>query len=284
VPYSAKDVRARERILNALLLGPPKSGKTVCTVLTLPSPVFVLNTDGPGALDYVASECADDDERFAAEDVSSTAGYERGMAYLRANKAKFKSVVVDNVTFLVESLFKEVRAEVGRDDPRAIYPEITRKLLGMVRELRDLKKHFVCISQSDPGDTNIAGSFGHLVAVSGKAKILLPAMFQDLLWLETTVNDAGIAKREFLLAPAGNWTKGARSVQGLPRMEADFTEFLRLANEGALPKPKKKVATVPAAKPAPTPTRPAAAATSNGTAKPNWKPNANVAAQARPRQ
>lgn len=278
MPYSAKDIRARERILQVLLLAPPKSGKTVCSVLTLPPPVFVLNTDGPGALDYCAAECADDDERFAAEDVSGTPGYERGLAYLKANKSKFNSVVVDNVTFLVESLYKEVRAEVGRDDPRAIYPEITRKLLGMIRELRDLKKHFVCISQSDPGDTNIAGSFGHLVAVSGKAKILLPAMFQDLLWLETTVNDAGVAKREFLLAPAGNWTKGARSVQGLPRMEADFTEFLRLANEGKLP--KKKIIAKPIAKPAPTPVRPAV----NGTAKPNWKPNANVAAQARPRQ
>lgn len=264
--YSAKDVLAREKILQVLLVAPPKSGKTGVSVLSLPGPVFIFNTDGPGALDFCAQEGAD----FEAEDISGHPSYARGAAYLRANKAKFRSIVFDNVTFFVESLYKEVRAAVGRDDPRAIYPEITRQVVETVREILAFKKHTVIIGQTDPGDTNVAAAFGHLVAVSGKAKILLPAMMQDLLWLETSVNDAGIAKREFLLAPAGNWTKGARSVQGIPRMKADFTEFLRLANSNSLPKKvpvAAKTATV--AKPAATVMKPM-----NGVAKPGtWKPN-----------
>jgi hypothetical protein len=271
--YSAADVRAREKIIGALLLAPAKSGKTVAAVCSLPQPVFVFNTDGPGALDYCAREGAE----FEAEDVTGMASYLRARAYYQAHKAKFKSVVFDNVTFYVEALYKEVRAAVGRDDPRAIYPEITRQVVDTIREVRDFKKHYVIIGQADPGDTSIAAAFGHILAVSGKAKILLPALVQDLLWLEVTVDAAGVAKREFLLAPAGNWTKGSRSVQGIPRMTADFTEFLRLATTGALP---KKIAKTPLTKIVQHPGVPAKP-TNGASVKTAWKPGTVPQARAR---
>lgn len=238
MPYAAADVLRREKILQVLLVAPPKAGKTSVAVLTAPKPVFVFNTDGPGALDYVATSPKAD---FEAEDVHSRADFDRGWTYLKANHDKFQTVVFDNITFFNEMLIREVTKEVGRDDPRVIYPKVTSYCVEMVRSLLRTKLHTIIVGQTDPGDSNIAGAFGHMVSVSGKSKILLPALMQDLLWLETSIKDEHV-RREFLLAPSGNWTKGSRSVSGIPRVKADFTEFLRLAREGVEAKEEKPTA------------------------------------------
>ncbi len=91
----------------------------------------------------------------------------------------------------------------------------------------------ILIGQIDPNESATAASFGHVLAVSGKSKTLIPALVQDWLWLDTQVSESGKVTRDFLLAPQGSWTKGARSVQGMTKMPADFTEFLRLAEGGA---------------------------------------------------
>ncbi len=118
MPYTARDVRGRTRIMRVLLCAPPKAGKTTVSVLSAPGPVFVFNTDGKGALDACAY--LDPNTDFEAEDIAVPTDVEKGFLYLKADKSKFKTVVFDNLTFYVGQLMDEVRKEVGRDDPRAI--------------------------------------------------------------------------------------------------------------------------------------------------------------------
>jgi hypothetical protein len=134
-------------------------------------------------------------------------------------------------------VFAAVRKEVGRDDPRAIYPKVTDRIIDVIRGLIALPHHVILIGQIDPGDTSDAGSFGHILAVSGKAKTLIPAMIQDWLWLDTRISKKTLLPRSrLLLAPQGAWTKGSRSIQGIKSMPADFTEFLRLSKKGKVTK------------------------------------------------
>ena len=263
MPYSSADVRARERILRALLIAPPKSGKTVAAVGTAPGPVFVLNTDGKGALDpvvYLHPHVV-----FEVEDITSSKSFDAALVYFKANANKFKTIVLDNITFFGDSIFSEVALEVGKDG-RSLYPEFTRRLVSYIRKLTALKHHVIINAHARPGDTDAAAALGHLPSLPGQSASAIAGLVQDQLWLEASVDpETGAGKWEFLLAPQGKWTKAARSVQGIPRMKADFTRFLELANQGALPK-VKAVAPV-AAKPAvKTVVRPTVAVKPNATA------------------
>src|SRR5579884_553754 len=102
MPYSAADVRARESILRALICGLPKSGKTTCTVLTAPKPVYVFNSDGKGALDPVVLLGGD----FVGDDITDFASFTRSQLWLKQNLAKFYdpakgvrgTVIFDNIS------------------------------------------------------------------------------------------------------------------------------------------------------------------------------------------
>lgn len=226
MPYSAKDVRARRRIERILLVGPPKSGKTHCAVKTAPRP-YVFNADGKGALDGPVSHGAE----FVAEDITSMKGYTRAFGYLKQNIKEFDTAVFDNVSSFSMILEEEIRGRV-RDDPRIIYPELKRSMTRVIRDLIALPINVIIIGHVDPGADAAEGGFDHMLSVSGGAKITIPMLIQDWIWLEVTV-DGNEIKREFLLSPAGTWKKAVRSIKDVARMEADFTKFFALASQGS---------------------------------------------------
>lgn len=234
MPYSVADIRSREFILRMLLVAPPKSGKTSAAVLTSPRPVFVFNTDGKGGLDYCALSGEIDDEDLIVEDAIDRQGLMRGLQYLRAHKSSIKTVVFDNISAFASKLESEIREEIGRNDPRVLYPELSRIMLLLLNDLLALPQHLVVIGHTDPAESNkMAASFGHILSVSGRAKITIPAMIQDWVWLNLDVDNQGVVKREFLLSPEGNWTRGVRSIRDVKRMPADITRFIELASKRA---------------------------------------------------
>jgi hypothetical protein len=215
-------------MLRVLLCSPPKAGKTVAAVMTSPQPVFVFNTDGEGGLDPVVGLGG----KFTAENVTSVASFDRAMAWLKAHLREFETVVLDNITGFATFVEMEVRKDVGRDDPRVIYPEYTRRLMKAFDELRNLPRNLIIIGHLNEGDSEKPGGFGHVLGVAGAAKTRISMTMQDWVYLHVEVKPDGSVTREFLLAPEGNWTKAARSVQGKTRMNADFTAFIALMESG----------------------------------------------------
>lgn len=249
MPYSAADVRARPRILRMLLGAPSKAGKTTTAVLSSPQPVFVFNTDGKGALDPVVALGGD----FTAEDVTSRASFQQALLYVKNHINDFETIIFDNITGYASIVEAEVRVDVGRDDPRVIYPEYTRRLMKDVSELLNLPRHVILIAHLEPGDNETPGGFGHILGVSGSAKTKIPMVIQDWVWLHVEVSGEKV-ERQFLLAPSGNWTKGVRSIQGATRMVANVQEFIDIMEAGGVQaalQRKKAAAAKTAPKPAP---------------------------------
>ena len=250
MPYSAADVRARPRILRMLLIGPAKAGKTTAAVRTAPGPVYVFNSDGKGALDPVVALGGD----FVADDVTSVGSFITALGYLRSHLNDFETVVFDNITGFSDMVLGEVRAEVGRDDPRVIYPEYSRRLMACINSLLTLPRHLIIIGHAEPGEKDTPGGFGHILALAGSAKTKISMIMQDWVWMHVEMGPPGEdgrpkVLRKFLLAPEGNWTKAVRSIQGTTRMDADVTKFIDLMEQGG-PKVTAPKKAVPATSPA----------------------------------
>lgn len=229
MPYSAADVRSRPRLVRFLLCGPAKAGKTRAAVMTSPKPVYVMNTDGKGALDPVASQGGE----FRADDIKTTADFTRYLAWLKAHIKEVNTLVFDNLTMYWQIVEKEVRKEV-RDDPRVIFPEAGRRFMDAFTEMVNLPINVILIGHLEPGENNTPGGFGAVLGIGGKSKLLVSGLMQDWVWVECTPSGPGGKMIwEFLLAPQGNWNKGVRSIQGVKRMPADVQMFIDLADKQA---------------------------------------------------
>lgn len=238
MPYSASDVRERDFLLRMLLCAPPKAGKTTTAVLTSPGPVYIFNADGKGALDPVALLGGE----FLADDITSMKSYDKALAWLKANlvEKEIKTVVFDNITTFGDILEQELKKE-GIVDGRQLYPELKNRFMYVIRTLLALPINLVVIGQVE-NDGNVKGGFGHILSLSGKAKIAIPAMLQDWVWLNVSIDpNTQQILREFLLAPQGNWTKGVRSIRDVSAMDANVAEFIKLAERrGVEPKEELK--------------------------------------------
>jgi hypothetical protein len=230
--YSASDVRGRDFILRMLLVGPSRVGKTTTTMLTAPGPIFCFNTDGTGGLGPAADLGAD----FEGEDIDGSKAFEAAFARLKPQAHKYKTIVFDNLTIYSIAVEHEVlRENLGL----GAWREYLRRLMNTVRSLANLPCHLVVIGHSDQKSQTANGGAFNGLYIAGKAKNALPTLLQDWIYLEAVGNDqAGGFKREFVLAPEGDWTKAARSVQGLNRMAGDIGKFIELAESGGHRKKK----------------------------------------------
>lgn len=232
MPYSAADVRSRNFMLRMLLVAPPKAGKTTTAATTSPGPVFIFNTDGQGALDPVVQRGGE----FVAEDIQDTTSAKKAMFYLKQNLSKFNTIIFDNISVFAGMVETEVR-KTTRDDPRAVYPEYSRRLMEVFNDLLLIPKNIIVIGHVEAGESGVAGGFNHMLSVAGKPKTFIPAMMQDWVWLNVDIDvNTKKTRREFLLAPQGNWTKGVRSIKDTVKMEADITAFIALAQKESQPK------------------------------------------------
>jgi hypothetical protein len=201
--------------------------------------VFVFNTDGKGGLDPAAALGAE----FDAEDVRDVESYERAMSWLRPHASNYRTVIFDNITMFSAFVEAKLRADPQYKDGRQMWPAYDRAMMQVVHELLALKQHVIIIGHIEPGTNNVPGGFDHILGVAGKAKTKISAIMQDWVWLHVENDgETGRVKREFLLAPQGNWTKAVRSIQNTAKMDANVTAFIELMNKGAIKmKPKEPV-------------------------------------------
>lgn len=215
-----------------MLLGaPPKAGKTVAAVLTAPKPVYVFNTDGQGALDPVAALGGE----FTASDVRDMASYKREMTWFRAHSKEFRTVVFDNITVFSALVEQELRKDDAMKHGMVLWPAIDRNIMDVFHELVALPHHLVIIGHIEPGENGVPGGFDHILGVKGASRTKISALIQDWVWLDVQIDahSPGGVKRQFLLAPQGNWTKAVRSIQHTKSMEANVSKFIELMNKGA---------------------------------------------------
>lgn len=255
MPYTAADVRQRTRILRLLLGGPPKAGKSVAAIKTAPRPVYVFNTDGRGALDPAVALGAE----FSADDIKSMEDFDRAFLWLKAHSKEFVTVVFDNLTNFGSFVEMKLREDPTLKDGRQLYPALERALMEVFNKLLSLPQHLILVAHILPGESGVPGGFDHMLGIAGGARTKIAALMQDWVWLNVEVDAAAPdgVRREFLLAPQGNWTKGVRSIQHTKRMPADVSLFIKLMNSqsetNALKAAAPKVAAV---KSVPTQTQP----------------------------
>ncbi len=121
---------------------------------------------------------------------------------------------------------------MGEADGRRWSPEFKQRLLNVVRRLFDIKAHGVVASHYTEQTGEIEGQKaksgrGILPMIYGSAREELPALFQDVLFMEKEGD-----RRVFQVNPEGVWGPGCRSADGTHTITADFGEFLKLAAEG----------------------------------------------------
>jgi hypothetical protein len=233
MPYSAADVRLRETIARILICALPKAGKTTCAVLTAPKPVFVLNTDGRGALDPVVLLGGE----FEAEDVTDIPSYDRALAYFKTNINRFYdpargirgTLIFDNMSTFAGKVMDDLKKEFK--DGRQLFPELQGKLVKVMRDLIVQPTHVIVLGHLKQGE-RVNGESSKMLGVPGGGGTAIASLVQDWLGLDVSIDPTtNEVKREFLLAPEGAWSAAARSVKNIKRMPADVTRFLELVRQ-----------------------------------------------------
>lgn len=198
---------------------------THCSVLTSPGPVGVLNTDGPSGLDPVVNWGGD----FICEDVRSYASFKSACMWFKAHIDEINTLVFDNISNFARLLEKEARLTVDNKDGRAIYGEYGRRILDCFDMLLALPVNLVIIGHATEAEPTVGG-FGHMLTVPGQPKVIIPAQINDWVWLDTRAEGDKLQSR-LLLAPHGGWTSAARSIRGVPFIDANITTFIEMVKE-----------------------------------------------------
>lgn len=202
---------------NILFMAPAKSGKTCTAVLTAPRPIFILNSDPDGLVGPRKLGA-----KFEYEDCYDYASLKKHWESLKketGGKNGIRTVIIDSFTFLARALLAELENNGAKGFE--LYNELERRVVGSLTNYMRLPAHKIIIAHAINGSNN-AGDLGIMPAVKGVAKTIVPAMCQDMLWMEVVAEKGKEPRREFLLGPEGDWTHGMRSLHGGGRMEADF--------------------------------------------------------------
>jgi hypothetical protein len=233
MPKGASSI-ALELYLRVLLLGPPKSGKSVAAITTAPREVLVINGDEKNALTGPIKLWVRRDggrgavpgDEFDVINVRSWLGMEKALdqAGLGVKKGKYKTVVLDLLngyaSRLEQELSKKTENEAGEPDGRRFWPEYRKRLKNMLTRLFALDAHVIVTSHYDEDDgATIDGQApkhgpGIVPLIGGKARREIGGMFQDVIFLEKRGK-----KRVFLTDIEGVWGPGCRSLAGRKEKE-----------------------------------------------------------------
>lgn len=220
-----------------LLLGAPKAGKTVACCTSSPRPIDVINCDGHYALASTIPFVADD--AFTSVTVRCNADWQAACReeYDRAVRGEVRTIVVDTLTMLADTILDEARyvragkatrggtGAVGMDAAAAkmdvdgwqLYADAVMGSEGRsgLRLLLGAPAHLIITAHMAPIGDYVSGV---LPAVPGKViPNQLPRLIDDWILFECDVS----GNRRFVLGPQDNWNHSGRNIRKVEKIDAD---------------------------------------------------------------
>lgn len=226
----------REPYLRVLLMGAAKCGKSTCTISTLAAAFghgYVLCCGDKSGMMPASRRTKKFDYDVIRDENAMEAALKEAKRGVK--EGAYKWIFVDDFSLYATWLEGELRDasarqnKSGEPDGRRYWPEYKSRLLNLPRRLFDTKAHVVFathfIEQSQEIDGQRAKSgTGIVPMIGGSAREELPALFQDVLFIEKK-ND----RRVFMVNPMGVWGPGCRSTDETREIEADFGAFFKLS-------------------------------------------------------
>lgn len=237
MPQAATTIE-RDPYLHVLLMGAAKCGKSTSSITSLVKAFghgYVMCCGDKSGMAPAARRT----NKFSFDIIRDENDMEAGIKEARrgVKEGEYKWVFVDDFSLyasFLEGALRDASAaqnKSGEPDGRRYWPEYKNRLLNIPRRLFDLKSHIIVathyIEQSQEIDGQRAKSgTGIVPMIGGSAREELPALFQDVVFMEKEKE-----RRVFKVNPEGIWGPGCRSTDETRVIDADFGEFLKLAKE-----------------------------------------------------
>jgi hypothetical protein len=226
----------REQYLRALVIGPPKIGKTSMCVSTAPGMVYVINTD------MRKTALAGAKRRTSNFEWDAVADWNQMQTALRyahdgVKAGRYKTIVLDTLSSFSERLVEQCLAATDSGngpDGRRAYPDYERRLRQVIENLFHLDAHVIVIShyielrgEVDESKQMPKSGDGLVPLLAGKARATIPMLFDDVIFMDYVAPARGQpAQRVFVTNPEGAWGPGSRSLESSDRMPADIGKLL----------------------------------------------------------
>lgn len=236
MPLSPQDADTGA-FLRLLVLGAPKSGKTHSCLATCEKPAYVINCDDAGAL-RPAARVTSDFKWDLCTSTKAPAIFQElenaiGEARRGVKEGEYKTIIWDTMTSYAQRLEEALAAatDTGKGpDGRRFWPEYEKRLRSIIGRLFALKAHVIVLAHYiEVGGGEIDGQMaksgqGIVPLLGGKARGTVPALFQDVVFLEKKKGG-----RVFTTALEGVFGPGCRSLDGVSEMPASVEEFWKRA-------------------------------------------------------
>ncbi len=242
MPNASSAVEASS-YLRMLALGALKIGKTRTLISTAPGPVYVINSDDKCSLRPAAKVSEFTWDLALGDDLGAI---EKCIheARIGVKEGRYKTIVWDTITEYsrrAEDTYSEATENAqGEPDGRRFWPKHRKHIIGIIDRLFRLPCHVIVTAHYEemPG-TVIDGQVkksgdGVVPRLGGQLRTIVPAMFQDVVFLEKKKGE-----RFFVTASDGVFGPGCRSLDGVQTCEANVGTLWAMMQGPA--KKKKKV-------------------------------------------
>ncbi len=243
---SSKEVET-SAYLRLFVMGAPKCGKThtcIATAAAALGGVYVINSDDQNSLISASRVSEFSWDLALGKDPN---GIEACIKEARdgVKSGAYKVIVWDTISRYsdrVQNAYLDATNNAqGEPDGRRAWPRYKKHLEGIIDRLFTLKAHVIVLSHFVEASAAIiegqikkAGE-GVVPGLAGGARTSIPAMFQDIVFLEKRAG-----KRYFVTASEGVFGPGCRSIPGqVEHVDADIGTLWK-AMGGAVTKGKAK--------------------------------------------
>lgn len=227
MPFSASEVES-SAFLRLLVMGGPKVGKTRTVIQSCEGPVYVINCDDQFSLKPAAAQRDFTWDPVYAGDATIFQQMENAIGEARkgVKEGRYKTIVWDTLTYYAQRIeiicLDSTDAGKGPDGRRA-YPEYEKRLRNVLDRLFALKAHvivnahYIDVKGATIDNQLEKSGDGIVPLLAGKARATIPAMFQDVVFMEKKGG-----KRVFTTSSEGIWGPGCRNLDGVSTVDADI--------------------------------------------------------------
>lgn len=232
MPHKAAEIEA-SAYARILVMGAPKSGKSVTVGKSAPGPVYIINSDDQFSLRPLLDFTRDFEYDFISGENPQAMITAITAAHLKIKKdpeeTRYKTVIWDTITKYVwraEDVYaKASMGAKGEPDGRRYHPLLRKHVHNILDLLFALPCHVIVNTHwAEVGGALIDEQLekkGEGVApmLPGQLRVTVPAAFQDVIFLEKPAK----GDRVFITSSSGVWGPGCRSLPGVSSMPADIS-------------------------------------------------------------